>query len=147
MRTTTNRRPHKSRIRHDARTLPLRGTGDDEGKYYRCWNCGFICNVDRDSLGDGESRDGASTEFYYDYYPQSEGAYRGVASGLFLEDEGAAGDHTSPALALRCVNRGTTRTIAVGPDGLPVTTKLTYAPTVVSGCPGCGTKNWRGDYR
>lgn len=36
------------------RTLPLYGEKDDTGKFYKCWNCGFTCNAERDSLNTGE---------------------------------------------------------------------------------------------
>jgi len=36
------------------RTIPLYGEGDDKGKWYKCWNCGFPCNIDRDSLDTGD---------------------------------------------------------------------------------------------
>ena len=49
------------RIRGEKRTLPMYGEGDDAGKYYRCWNCGFICDADRDVTGDGDGR--AYTDF------------------------------------------------------------------------------------
>lgn len=41
------------RLRRDKRTLSLYGEKDDGGKYYRCWNCGFICNIERDQLAQG----------------------------------------------------------------------------------------------
>ena len=33
-----------------------------------------------------------------------------------------------------------------GVDGEPKTVRLNWTPDVTSGCPFCGTKNWRGDY-
>lgn len=44
----------RSKIPHAKRKNKLRGSGDDDGKYYRCWNCGFTNNVDRNVVGDGE---------------------------------------------------------------------------------------------
>lgn len=38
---------------HRKRTIHLSGSFEDRGKWIRCWNCGFIVNVDRD-LGDPE---------------------------------------------------------------------------------------------
>ena len=55
------------RIRSQKRTLPIYGEGDDAGKYYRCWNCGFICNIDRDTLGDGDGKS------YTDFVTASDG--------------------------------------------------------------------------
>lgn len=53
---------HK-RLPKEKRTIRLYGEGDDTNKYYRCWNCGFPCKTDRDSLGvDGT----VTTETYVD---------------------------------------------------------------------------------
>ena len=38
---------------HRKRTIHLSGSFEDRNKWIRCWNCGFIVNVDRD-LGDPE---------------------------------------------------------------------------------------------
>lgn len=141
----TDRHLKKSRVRHDARTIPLKGRGADDGKWFRCWNCGFICNVDRDSLGGPESRSGVSSEFYYEQYPQSTGLDRSVMTTTGLNEEGEASDGT--ALALKCRVVGHSRTLALGPDGTGIEPKLTYAPLVTGGCPLCGCRNWRGDYR
>ena len=54
----TYRNPRRHILPKRSRTIPLFGTGDDAGKYYRCWNCGFICNAERDTLGDGNSYGG-----------------------------------------------------------------------------------------
>jgi hypothetical protein len=147
MRIYTNKHLKRSRVHHDARTIPVKGTGEDAGKWFKCWTCGFICNSERDSLGGAESMHGMSSEFYYEYYPQSEGAYRGVsASSNYLHEEGETSDGTV-ALATLAVLRGKYRTSAVGMDGNPIQTKLTYAARPERGCPLCGSTNWRGDYR
>jgi len=51
---------HSSKPRHDSKSKPLwgspeRGDGQDNGKYYECWNCGFVCDIDRDATGDAQS--------------------------------------------------------------------------------------------
>lgn len=53
----------KSRIRKESKTIPIwghpiRGDGLDSGKWFRCWNCGMPNHIDRDALGDSQSRDG-----------------------------------------------------------------------------------------
>lgn len=40
------------------RGLPLEGKTLDDGRFFRCWNCGFINALDRNLLGDAESRSG-----------------------------------------------------------------------------------------
>lgn len=80
------------RIRGEKRTLPMYGEGDDRGKYFRCWNCGFICNIDRDALGDGDGR--SYTEFAVTtepLYPVADGGppYKAILKGVtILERDG-----------------------------------------------------------
>jgi hypothetical protein len=38
--------------------LPLEGSFLDDGRFFRCWHCGFINAIDRNILGDAESRSG-----------------------------------------------------------------------------------------
>lgn len=80
IKNVTERLPRKKK------TNRLPGAFEDDGKYYKCWNCGFICNATRDEVGEGS----------------------GVQAVL-------TGDSDS----------------------------TTYAPNVVSGCPFCGSKNYR----
>lgn len=47
------RRPIRRRLPRQKKTIYLRGADEDRNKWIRCWNCGFIVNVDRD-LGDPE---------------------------------------------------------------------------------------------
>ena len=106
--------------RKDSKSIPLygspeRGDGIDDGKYYQCWNCGFTCNLDRDALGDSQSKDGITTKSY-----------------ALLDEYGNAVSTTG----------GAKHTIFSG-EGY---TTVRYEPDVNSGCPFCGTLNWRGDY-
>jgi hypothetical protein len=52
-----------------------KGTGReqiDHGRYFRCWHCGFICDIERDELSEG--RNGATVT---NYYQNSTGAIAG----------------------------------------------------------------------
>ena len=74
-------RYRKSRIPKDSRTIPIygdpiKGDGNNDGKYYKCWNCGFVCDVDRDALGDGQSRDGVAINEFIEI------AYGGLPSSF-----------------------------------------------------------------
>lgn len=40
-------RYHTSRLPHRKRCIPVDGSFEDRGKYRRCWNCGFIVDMDR----------------------------------------------------------------------------------------------------
>ena len=112
---------HRSRKpKKESKTIPLwgspeRGEGLDHGKYFRCWNCGFICDSERDSLGDAQSKSNIAYENYD-----------------LLDEYGASVSDTG----------GTKHTIFEG-EGYTTTRKI---PVVSTGCPLCGTLNWRGDY-
>ncbi|MCK4328788.1 hypothetical protein KAX02_02990 [candidate division WOR-3 bacterium] len=125
-------RPHKRKLAKRSRTLPVFGKGDDEGKYFRCWNCGFICNKDRDELGDAESNAGDDHTDYHgnvSEYPYAN-HYDDIASKVCCLGES---DHYHVVLEL-------------GPDGEPKTIIHDLTSDISRGCPFCGTVNWRGDY-
>lgn len=72
-------RPHKRKLIKRSRTLPVYGEGDDEGKYFRCCFCGWICNVDRDELGDSESSSGNEhTDYHETHHCSTYGEYDGT---------------------------------------------------------------------
>ena len=89
-------RTKETKLPRQKRVKLLHGAGDDHGKYYRCWNCGFTCNADRDAFG-GDSNIG-----YLEYTATADG----------------------PTVAENLLN------------------PIDY-PDVSSGCPLCGTKNWK----
>jgi hypothetical protein len=64
------------RLPSDRRTKKLPGSGDDHAKCYKCWNCGFICDKDRDSVDRYEGRSGGTNTLY------------GPAREEYLVDEG-----------------------------------------------------------
>jgi len=134
-------RYHTRKTRKESRTIPVIGDGDDAGKYYRCWNCGFICDADRDALGDSDSRSGVTQIDYVKEYPS--------ASGIGGGTEGWSADGQVP-LQLLTVSGGAMGrmvTLENEDDGTPkALNHHVFKPKVDSGCPFCGSKNWRGDY-
>lgn len=103
----------------------MQGTGDDEGRYFRCWNCGFRCDTRRDRLGDKMSVSGNAVE-----------------ECLTVNHLGSRmdGDHRSGVIVMDFLN--VNNQALLGPGGV----KHDMKPIVGSGCPHCGTPNWRGDY-
>lgn len=127
----TRRHPGRTKVQHDARTRPLKpARWEDEGRYFRCWNCGFVCDSQRDSLGGAEDRAGTNTEFAQTTLPDNR----------WIDYFG-----TQVPAILRC--RGNTVLMKLGPDGVATQPMLSYSPTVEKYCPFCGSPNWRGDYR
>lgn len=115
----------KTRIPKDSRTIPIqgnrrRGNGLDAGVMYKCWNCGFINRTDREALGGSRSSDGVS---HTDYYTISD-----------------------PSLDRNIVLRGSFVLMEKGADGEAKDVAHSFKVEVSTGCPFCGTLNWRGDY-
>jgi len=126
-----------SRIRKESRTIPVygsfeRGGGEDANKWFRCWNCGFLCNVERDAQGDSQSRSGVVHEDYAQQpdpgygYPQREtnilaNNQTATVDGLVASKLDSAGD------------------AAVAKNAIMVSSNS-------RGCPFCHTLNWMGKY-
>lgn len=106
---------HKTTYPHRKRTIRLRGSFEDNGKYIRCWNCHFIVNVDRD-LGDPERSGNYETDAYVYADPLVTGG-------------------TSPVSLMEEVS--TIGTI-IDPNATYYTPRL---PQVSKGCPFCGCTN------
>ena len=125
-------RPHKRKLIKRSRTRPVYGEGADKGKYFRCWNCGFVCNVDRDQLGDSDSWSGNEhTDYHEDYLYSSYDAPDDPSRYAVL-----GGDIGDYYVALNIVT----------PDGEPELIRHKYTSDISRGCPFCGSTNWRGDY-
>ena len=122
----------KSRYRKQIRTIPIRANdGDsgreliDKGSYFRCWNCGFICDVRRDELSKDGRRGTVLTEGTSTSYGDTTLNY-------------AVGDSVN-------IGAGVGHDIVlaeVGPDGTPVTVMHSYT-VGGSGCPMCHTRVWK----
>jgi hypothetical protein len=103
------------------RTIQLSGSFDDHGKYIRCWNCGFIVNVDRD-LGD----------------PERSGNYQ---TDVIIASQSPTGSGTTPICTIDKLGSAVVL-IENGADGDPITDYYTpRLPEVARGCPLCGCTN------
>lgn len=139
-------RNRNRKVRKQSRTIPLRGhkdfgDGRDDGKYWRCWNCGFICDNERDELGDA---DGISHTVYEALY--SGGPKKGANSTDYLETDAAI--HGSiQSVPLLTIASGRTGHVLLENDsaGDPKTVRINWTPETNSGCPLCGTRNWKGN--
>lgn len=186
------RKNYRSRLRKESRTIPLygdadRGNGLDDGRYYRCWNCGFVCNIDRDALGDSESRDGLH---YEDFPVPVYGADTAVENSEIARLGGSVANQTlvavweesqvpgnlpypgqiTPGGISRSLsteyyarrhpteNAGflNRRPMMIGISIMPmmglwyesnvIKDRYEIKPVVDSGCPFCGSLNWKGEY-
>ena len=128
-----------------ARTIPVRGKGDDAGKWFKCWNCGFICNIDRDDSSGGYAGDN-HTEFI------RTAPAEGVDDRMLVFDSPPF-YHTLMEASL-CSTTIETDEIGLVPldeytmieeecsDSLTI--RHEFESDITKGCPFCGTTNWRG---
>ena len=122
-------RPKK--LRKESKRIPIhgsseRGDGRDSGRYFECWHCGFICDAERDFLGG----------------PEDSARVTPVSYNQVGEDTTTAAYHCQGALASTSPTVDQTACEAAGGTW----SRVRYKPEVESGCPFCGTPNWRGDY-
>lgn len=117
-------------MRSERKTIPMRasdgGSGREEvdaGRYFRCWNCGFVCDIDRDALDDG--RHGATTTIYTT-------ASAGASSG----------DPLSPFTLVDGTGILDVMVPQVDAAGGPVVVRNVYE-VGGTGCPLCHTRAWK----
>lgn len=116
----------RSHLQRQKYVMPLWGAYEDTGKYFRCWNCGYICDVDRDGYDRGEG--GSSGVIVKDFAEVSNPTYG-------FEDD----------LAAMCTNDDDAHiALRNGFDGEAITVyRHNHYPVIGGACPFCGTRNWR----
>jgi len=125
---------HSRNQRRQSRSIPLKGNkvranGEDAGKYYRCWNCGFICDVTRDSIGGSQSGSGNTAN---DFHSPALGAQDATDSVNSLMVLGGVGNSFVM--------------LENGSDGNPKKIRHDFDVVVNGGCSLCGTYNYKADY-
>ena len=113
-----SQRLRRTRLRSIKRTISLRGKFEDRGKYYRCWNCGFINDSNRRGLGDGSG---------IRLIEDTETAYNSFSDGESIMD--------SPFMLGVVAHQLS--------DGSVDTGRTNFNAEAVSGCSLCGSKNYR----
>jgi hypothetical protein len=111
--------------RNPARTIPIPGYGDDAGRWFRCWNCGFICDSERDLIDPTGQRGVEVVE-----YSLTSAESRLIEPGVYAH----AGGPFVVGVTMR-----------LDSDGSYTAPNRLYRRSVTGGCPSCGIKNWRGD--
>ena len=125
---TVYRRARHRNLKKRSRTLPIFGRRDDADKYFRCWNCSFVCDKDRDELGDSSTKGG---DGHLDALTPVVNDIGGNTSNQAMLG-GPVGHYHVAA--------------RVGPDASPTLVSHNFKSDVSRGCPKCGSTNWRGDY-
>ena len=123
------RKAHANKPAKRSRTRPVYGRGEDAGRYFRCWNCGFVCDSKRDALGGSDSAGGDN---HKDFALQTGSNYR---AGIGPRNIGTLDVRLHYQVAIR---------IDANTDADAVYHH--HKTNITSGCPFCGSTNWRGDY-
>ena len=118
------KKPTKYRLPKQAKSLPKRAKGEEAGKIFRCWNCGYTCDTDRDD-DSGSSAGDNHTDVSTPALGYNE---NGVEDLMIVLDEFSF-YHTI---------------LELGADGEPKTIVHDHLTNVTKGCPFCGTTNYRG---
>ena len=95
------------------RTRPIPGEWDDEGKWFRCQVCGFVCELGKTELGEGSGVD--HTRYYKDESLFDEAGIA-IVGGEILDEAG----------------------LTIQVENLDV-----WQSDISTGCPLCGSKNWK----
>lgn len=142
MSESRSRKYNKGRLPREKRTISIFGATsyidgqvvkDQSGRFYKCWNCGFVCNTDRDKLGDGEG-------FYVTDVPDYPFVYNQGASSY----EHPCDPNTARWDTTISVDTITTpHMMKLDSQGNPVTVIHNNISIITSGCPHCGCKNYR----
>ncbi len=119
--------PKESRTRLIWDEVAIHKGDKDNGKYYKCWNCGQICHDKEHQLGGSKSGD--ATE-HFDFSIASSG----IISGDKLSTLSILGSLQTSMASLELNSSGGTKTV------------LHSHRTTGGGCPLCHSLNWRGDY-
>ena len=121
-------RTRRNRLPREARTRVLFDETDtDNGQFFRCWNCGFICHDKRDSLGGSHSGDAVE---HSDFTLKSPGIIPGTAGSN---------------ISVLVNTQRTAASVKNGSDGTSKTVVHSHRTTGAA-CPQCHSLNWRGDY-
>jgi len=142
MKRSLRHRYRSKKTRREFRNNPIPGHKDygdglDDGKYFRCSNCGFPCDIDRDALGGPESRSGAT-------YAQPTDSYSEDPPPFY---SGIDGENDTLPLASQLSLRSALIVMKSLADGTEATIRRTWYNDGGTGCPFCHSLNWDGRQR
>ena len=113
------------------RTQVVPGAREDVNKFYHCQICGFVTDIERDTLDGGEmASDGLIVEDFVEEINILE-PFTGADTTIVLD----AVDHDSEILFHL--------TDDYYADGTVKDSHHSLTSKVIGGCPMCGSKNWR----
>lgn len=112
------------------RTRVVRGAREDTNKFYYCQICGFVTNIERDTLNGGEmTSDGLIVEDFVEEVNIRE-PFTGFDDTIVLDniEDSKILFHLIDDYSL---------------DGVVKDSHHSLTSKVIGGCPMCGSKNWK----
>lgn len=124
----------KERIPRPRKGITIPASGEETGRWIRCWNCGFPINTDRGMEGSSEAED-----FDYSEVNLTMRGSNPLPGNRFNRPALVEGDYNTGTVDL-FGSMGTA--IQLDPDGNA--DPFTYTPrkvVITGGCPFCGSTN------
>jgi hypothetical protein len=110
---------HRSNLRRKPQSRKLQGAFEDDGRWIKCWHCGFPIDTERMSTGPGHGN------VYTEVSEATLDSEDWKTKILTIDPSGSIGT-----------------ILELGADGNPITAYYTPRKSqAVSGCPLCGCKN------
>ena len=112
-------KPKRKALAKQSRSIPYKVRGDE--KLFKCWNCGFICNEDRDDSSGLTAGDNHT-----------------VSSIPSFGGDGLDGMIIPTEIGKECV------LMEQDAQGDDVVIQHLFTSNITKGCPMCGTTNYKG---
>lgn len=134
------RKYYPRRLPKEKHQIPIPGStayingqvvSDQSNTFYRCWNCGFLCNTSKDKLGDGVG-------YYVTDAPEKYWHNSGSAAFQY-----PCSNASSQAATIMVTTVSTPRLIKLDSVGKPMTIRHNNYEVITSGCPQCGCKQYK----
>ena len=137
-------RPIHTPLPHRKRAIRIWGADTMSGKRFRCWNCGFVCNTDREKTGDGvgyhvQDVTDPETTLLPDY-SGSAVTYTGTQYSAWQNK----GTGDSRDISLSIDNDKTIFMSELDANGDKKVMSHNFTSIVSAGCPHCGCKTYNG---
>lgn len=108
-----------SSVKGEKRTIPVPGEGAEDGRYFKCWYCGFIVDSRKNALDAGN--------------PGNTHTPATLATGRVTGDLNSVQMRIGRPIVLRKLDS----------MGAAKTIYIERKVVISSGCPGCGTHAWK----
>jgi len=123
------------KVPHKKRSLPIRMAGDDwTGKWFKCWNCGFINNIDRAQVADVYQGGDKAIVFESDDLVYGS---NNIPSNVYPEVKDNLGKYITLDFPFSI------NLMKLDAQGNVVEPHVSDSVKIIGGCAQCGSMNWK----